>query len=116
MPGREVNAYVDRPAREAWQSAALLLCLSILDALLSLRLFRDDRFHELNPLLYIGLQHSDITFLVVKFSLTLFAIFVLLIHWNFVIASRQVRVVWLIRTMIVAYGLIVVYEVLLLMH
>lgn len=112
----EENSYVDRPAPEAWKSAVLLFCLSILDALLSLRLFSDDRFHELNPLLYVGLQHSEVTFLAVKFALTVFALFILLIHWNFAIAARQVRVVWLIRTMIAAYALIVVYEVLLLSH
>lgn len=114
MPDRE-NGYVDRPVGEAWKSAFLLICLSALDALLSLKLFEDPRFVEANPILLAGLHFGDLSFLLIKFALTIFSVFVLMIHWNFVIARRQLRVVWLIRTMIAAYLMIVVYEVLLLL-
>lgn len=108
------NEYVDRPAPEAVKSAVLLFCLSILDALLSLRLFENPRFHELNPVLLAGLHFGDWAFLLVKLSLTVFSIFILIVHWNFSIAGRRLRVVWLIRTMIIAYLMIVAYEILLL--
>ncbi len=108
------SRYVDRPSSEAWKSALLLVCLSALDALLSLRLFEDPRFGEMNPILLAGLHFGDWAFLAIKLALTLFSVFILLIHWNFVIAKRRLRVVWLIRSMILAYLLIVVYEILLL--
>lgn len=113
-PGIRENYYVDRPARWAWQSALLLIVLSVTDAALSLRLFSDGRFHELNPLLHVGLQQGSGVFLGLKLTLTLCAVLVLLIHANFVIGGRKIRVAWLIWTLISTYGLIVTYEIVLL--
>jgi hypothetical protein len=48
-------------------------------------------------------------------GLTFAAVFVLLLHWNFVIAKRRIRVVWLITTLIIAYSCIVIYEIALLL-
>ncbi|HRR26893.1 MAG TPA: DUF5658 family protein [Acidobacteriota bacterium] len=110
------NYYLDRPAPEALKSAVLLICLSALDALLSLWLFSTGHFHELNPLLRWGLELGDGVFFAIKMGLTVTAVFVLLIHWNFVIARRQLRVVWLIWTLNVAYLLAVFYETLLLIR
>ena len=113
-PGAGENYYVDRPARWAWQSALLLILLSGTDAVLSLCLFSDGRFHELNPLLHIGLQQGSGVFLGLKLTLTVSAVLVLLIHANFAIAGRKIRVAWVIWTLIVTYAMIVVYEILLL--
>ncbi|MFZ0429819.1 MAG: DUF5658 family protein [Acidobacteriota bacterium] len=113
-PGVGDNYYVDRPARWAWQSALLLIALSVTDAILSLQLFSDGRFHELNPLLHIGLQKGSGVFLGLKLTLTFTAVLVLLLHANFVIARRRVRVAWVIWTLIATYGLIVTYEIALL--
>lgn len=113
-PGVRENYYVDRPAGWAWQSALVLILLSGTDAFLSLRLFSDGRFHELNPLLHIGLEQGSGVFLGLKLTLTVFAVFVLLLHANFVITKRKVRVAWLIWTLIGTYTLIVAYEVALL--
>jgi len=113
-PNVESNYYVDQPPAEAWKSAFLLLCLSILDAFLSLWLFSFDGIIEGNPILAQILQSSRFWFLGTKLFLTVFSIFILLIHWNFVIAKRTVRVVWLIRTFIAAYCVVVIYEILLL--
>jgi hypothetical protein len=110
------NYYVDRPRKEAWQSTVLLLCLSILDARLSLLLFTNERISEMNPLLLIGLHLGDLAFLGLKFLLTVVSLLILLLHWNFVIGRGRVRVIWLIRTMLIAYGLVVTYELLLLYH
>jgi len=110
-----LNHYVDRPPAAGWFCALILILLSTLDALFSLRLFDNHNFHEMNPLLHLGLQHSDGAFLAIKLGLTLVAVFVLLLHWNFVIAKRRVRVVWLIATLIIAYSCIVIYEIALLL-
>ena len=113
--GGELNTYVDRPNRTAWACALALLILSSLDAAFSLQLFGDQKFQELNPLLYLGLQHSDGAFLAIKLGLTVLAVFVLILHWNFVIAKRRIRVVWLIGTLITLYASIVGYEIVLLL-
>ncbi|UCF35563.1 MAG: hypothetical protein JSU96_12055 [Acidobacteriota bacterium] len=110
------SLYVDRPHRLAWQSSVLLFCLSVLDARLSLLLFEEGRLQEANPILFLGLLYGDHVFLAIKFLLTGFSIFVLLLHWNFVIGRGTVRVSWLLWTMIVGYLMIVAYELLLLSH
>jgi hypothetical protein len=92
----------------------LLIVLSVTDAFLSLRLFSDARFHELNPLLHVGLQQGSGVFLGLKLTLTLCAVLVLLIHSNFVIVGRKIRVAWVLWTLIITYGLIVTYEIVLL--
>jgi len=92
------------------------VCLSVLDAFLSLWLFTFDGIIEGNPLLFSLLNSSPYWFLGVKLVLTLLSILILLIHWNFVIAGRTVRVIWLIRTFVAAYLVIITYEVLLLFH
>lgn len=115
-PADNVTRYVDRPPKEAWLNTILLLCLSVLDARLSLLLFQDARFHELNPLLSVSLANGDWLFLAIKGALSIFSVFILLIHWNFVIFRHQVRVNWILRTLIGLYAFIVVYELLLLSH
>lgn len=109
------SGYADRPHPEAIRSALLLVCLSVLDALLSLRLFQDPRFVEANPILLIGLHFGDWAFLLLKGGLTLFSVTILMIHWNFALLDQKLRVVWLIRAMIIAYLMIVIYEILLLL-
>ncbi len=109
-----VNYYVDRPARAAWQHALLLVCLSLLDAFLSLWLFSDGRSNELNPLLIVGLKYGNWVFLAVKLVLTLFSSLFLLLHWNFRIGPLQVSVVRLVQVLIGLYLLIVGYELILL--
>ena len=115
-PNVKSNYYVDQPPAEAWKNVFLLLCLSILDAFLSLWLFSYDGIIEGNPFLSQVLHSSPDWFLGTKLILTVLSVFVLLIHWNFVIAKRTIRVVWLIRTFIAAYCTIVVYEILLLVN
>ncbi|GAB4235353.1 MAG: hypothetical protein Kow00109_08600 [Acidobacteriota bacterium] len=115
-PWSDGNYYLDRPAAEALKGALLLLCLSLLDALLSLWLFSTGRFEEANPLLAWGLSWGEGVFLAMKIAMTVSAVFVLLIHWNFVIAKRRLRVVWLIWTLIAAYLLTVCYELVLLWY
>ena len=109
-----VNYYVDRPPKPAWQYAVLLICLSALDAFLSLWLFSDGRSNELNPLLVVGLQYGNWVFLGLKLFLTLLSSLFLLLHWNFRIGSLRISVVRLVQFLVGLYLLIVVYELVLL--
>ena len=109
-----VNYYVDRPHRAAWQHAVLLICLSLLDAFLSLWLFSDGRSNELNPLLIVGLKYGNWVFLGMKLALTLFSSLFLLLHWNFRIGTLRISVVRLVQVLICLYLVIVGYELVLL--
>ncbi len=109
-----VDYYVDRPGRTAWQYALLLICLSLLDAFLSLWLFSDGRSNELNPLLILGLSYGNWVFLVVKLVLTLLSALFLLLHWNFRIGTLKISVVRLVQVLVGLYFLIVGYELILL--
>lgn len=109
-----VNYYVDRPSKHAWQYAVLLICLSLLDAFLSLWLFSDGRSKELNPLLVFGLQYGNWVFLGVKLVLTLLSSLFLLLHWHFSLGSLRITVVRLVQCLVGLYLLIVVYELVLL--
>ena len=109
-----VNYYVDQPPKPAWQYALLLICLSLLDAFLSLWLFSDGRSNELNPLLIVGLKYGNWVFLGVKLVLTLVSALFLLLHWHFRIGPLRISVVRLLQVLVGLYLLIVVYELALL--
>jgi hypothetical protein len=55
------------------------------------------------------LEHSDLTFVAFKLALSAASLFVLLLHWNFIVRGRVVTVhavYWLIGT----YITVVIYE------
>lgn len=111
----QVNYYVDRPAEQAALTAVLLLSLSLLDALLSLRLFHLGTSHELNPLLAITLRHGAGLFLLSKVALTASATLVLLLHWNFVLFGR-VALAGVGRLLVGLYVGLIVYEIVLMVR
>lgn len=105
---------MDRPPRPAWQYVVLLVCLSLLDAFLSLWLFSDGKSNELNPLLIIGLKYGNWVFLALKLFLTTVCTFFLLLHWSFRIGATRISVIRLVQFLVGLYLLIVVYELVLL--
>lgn len=108
------NYYVDRPRPEAWWNIVLLLALSITDAFLSLKLFADGRSEELNPLLLLTLGYGNIFFITFKLLLTLVGIFVLLLHWHWVVRRPWMNVRVMARVLIGIYATVVFWEILLL--
>ncbi|RPI25084.1 MAG: hypothetical protein EHM61_15315 [Acidobacteria bacterium] len=105
----QTNYYSDHPGARALLIGGLLFALSVLDAVLSLRLFASAKSYELNPLLAILLEHSNQAFLAFKFGITFAALLVLLFHWNFRILGRiptTVAAYWLVGT----YLTLIVYE------
>ncbi len=109
----QINYYVDRPAEQAITMAILLLALSLLDALLSLRLFALGTSHELNPLLDLTLRHGIALFLLTKLALSILATLVLMVHWNFALFGRFTLLA-LGRLLVGIYLALIAYEILLL--
>ncbi len=109
------NRYVDRPAQRAILLAIFLFTLSVLDAVLSLRLFSLGTHYEANPLLAVSLNHGVEVFLLVKLALTVAGTFVLLVHWNFVVAGG-VALATLTRLLVSVYVGLIAYEILLLVQ
>ena len=57
-----------------------IICLSLLDALLTLILVAEHGAQEMNPILAVYLDIGTKTFLFVKYMLTVFSIFILLLY------------------------------------
>lgn len=57
-----------------------IVCLSLLDALLTLILVTEHGAQEMNPILAVYLNIGTRTFLFVKYMLTVFSIFILLLY------------------------------------
>jgi hypothetical protein len=101
--------YSDVPCAAALLTVGLLFTLSLLDGLLSLRLFALGKSQELNPLLSLMLDHSNAAFVAFKMAVSSAALFVVLLHWNFVVLGRLSTILaayWLLG----AYVSVVVYE------
>jgi len=103
------NYYSDAPPTAAILAIGVLFTLALLDGLLSLRLFALGKSEELNPLLALVLNHGDSAFLAFKLALSSVSMFVVLLHWNFIVLGRISTVLaayWLIGT----YMSVVLYE------
>lgn len=108
------NYYVDRPRPEAWWAVLLLVALSVTDAILSLRLFADGTGRELNPLLLLTLGYGDAMFITLKLALTLTGVFVLLIHWHWIVRRPWMNVRLVAHLLIAVYAVVVLWELVLL--
>jgi len=87
----------------------VLFTLSLLDGILSLRLFALEKSEEVNPLLALMLNHGDSAFFAFKLALSSVSLFVVLLHWNFVVLdwlSTVLAAYWLVGT----YITVVIYE------
>ncbi|RPJ86778.1 MAG: hypothetical protein EHM18_04470 [Acidobacteria bacterium] len=103
------NYYTDIPSVGALLTVGILFTLSLLDAILSLRLFALEKSEEVNPLLSLMLDHSEVTFIAFKLALSAVSLLVVLLHWNFMVRGRLSTVhavYWLIGT----YISVVIYE------
>lgn len=103
------NYYSDIPPFAALLTVGVLFALSLLDGVLSLRLFALGKSEELNPLLALVLEQGEANFLAFKLALSCLSLFVVLLHWNFVVLGRvwaRLAAYWLVGT----YTALVIYE------
>ncbi|MFB3903931.1 MAG: DUF5658 family protein [Acidobacteriota bacterium] len=102
------NYYADVPSFRAVLTVGVLFALSLLDGILSLRLFALGKSYELNPLLSLVLDHGDSAFMAFKLAFSSLSLLVVLIHWNFILGrvSTALAAYWLVG----AYLGTVIYE------
>lgn len=105
--------YVDHPGRPTLIAATVLLGLGILDGLFTLRLLEAGAT-EANPVMEFLLAHGAATFLSLKCAITLVALAILVIHKNFHIGHRRLRVKWVLLGFLGTYGSLISYELALL--
>ncbi len=106
------NYYVDRPGPWAWGTAIALFLLSAFDAFFTMCLLGRGAY-EMNPFMRRILCYGHGPFLLVKYGLTLFGVFVLLLHTNFYLWWRWLTVKRIVGVLLFMYLWLVVYELML---
>ena len=112
---RKKAVLLDRYGTTLFAVIMLIICLSLLDALLTLILVVGYGALELNPILAVYLNIGTETFFIVKYMLTVFSIFILLIYKEAIsLRYRGGRFVFILTAMV--FGTVVIWEVYLLMR
>ena len=112
---RKRAVFLDRYDTALFAVIMLIICLSLLDALLTLILVVGHGALELNPILAVYLNIGTETFLLVKYMLTVFSIFILLIYKEAInLRYRGGRFAFILTAMV--FGTVVIWEVYLLMR
>lgn len=109
------NYYVDRYGKRSIFFAFLVLALCLLDGFFTLH-FLNHGAKEVNPFMQLALNYGRFFFLAVKYILNGLAVVVLLMHKNFYLFKHKVNVRYLAVFLIIAYLILVVYEVSLLKY
>ncbi|MDZ7373106.1 MAG: DUF5658 family protein [candidate division KSB1 bacterium] len=104
------NYYVDRPRKRDWAMALTLFVLSAFDAFFTLYLLGRGAY-EVNPVMRTVLGYGHSVFLGVKYSLTLLAVLVLLLHANFYLWRPLLSVRRMAGILLVFYLCVVIYQV-----
>jgi hypothetical protein len=111
---RRLPYFVDRFSPAMFVVILCLIIASLVDAVLTIQLL-DAGADEINPLLNNVLDHGILTFLWVKYLLTVGGLPVLLIFKNYYLFGTRLRVGYLIPIAVVLYALLIGYQ-LALMH
>lgn len=106
---KRAGYYVDHPGPKALAIAGVLLALTLLDGVFTLRLL-DGGATEENPVMAYALSLGVSAFLLMKYLLTIPSIGVLLVHKNFPILHPRLRVKWLFAGCVGIYGALIGYE------
>lgn len=103
--------YLDRYSSTLFACIVSILLLSVIDALLTLYLV-DHGAVELNPLMAYYLNSDPLVFMSIKYLLTSFSVFILLICGNGNISARKINITInsLFPVVIAAFASIVVWE------
>jgi hypothetical protein len=104
--------FVDRFSTGAFVLIMMLLIASIVDAILTVDLLREGAY-ELNPLMDHFLEYGVQPFLLVKYLLTAAGLPVLLIYQHHYLFGTRVRVGYLIPVAVTLYGVLIVYQLVL---
>jgi hypothetical protein len=105
--------YVDRYGTRSVFTVLFIVALSVTDATFTLKLVSLGA-QELNPVMDFFLQYGPIPFLVAKYLITGSCLVWFLVHKNFSIWGGSVSVKSILITVLVMYGALIFYELLLL--
>ena len=104
--------FFDRYPPKLFAAIAAILMLSIFDALLTLILINKGST-ELNPVMDYFLQHGLLPFIVAKYILTSFGVFILLIFKNVFITKAKIYTHSLFPAVIITFAAVIVWELIL---
>lgn len=100
---------VDRYSWRAVAAVFAIILLSILDAILTIKLIRIGAAREANPVMDFFLHLGLAPFLMVKYALTVGSVLVCLILKNYRMGGR-IRVKWVLMSVLFLYGALIIYE------
>jgi len=102
---KEKHIFVDHYGLHLFIALLFLFILSMLDAYLTLELANANMATEVNPVMALYLEHSNVTFLVEKFLFTSVAVFIFCVSNHFSITRISLALA------IIIYFGVVLYEV-----
>ena len=106
---RERFYLVDRYSWQAVAAVIAIILLSVLDAVFTVQLIQIGAAREANPVMDFFLRLGLAPYLLVKYALTVGSVLVCLILKNYRIGGR-IRVQWVITSVLLMYGAVIVYE------
>lgn len=106
---RERLYLVDRYSPRATIAVFGIILLSILDAFLTMKLIDLGAAREANPIMDFFLRLGPLTFLMVKYALTVGSVLVCLILKNYRVGGR-IPVKWVILSVLAGYAVLILYE------
>ncbi|KAF0191868.1 MAG: hypothetical protein FD165_1591 [Gammaproteobacteria bacterium] len=112
--GRVAGHYVDRYEPSLWLPIIATLCLSSLDAFLTLELLQRGAI-EANGMMDFLIQKDIALFVTTKFALTSLGLIFLVTHYTFHLWGGF-RVLHLLYGVFSLYVLLIAYEILLILH
>lgn len=112
---RNIHYYVDRYGLPSVFALFVTLIFSLADAFFTMRLIAAGA-EELNPVMKFFLQFGPVPFVVAKYILTAAGLTWLLIHKEYPMFSGRITVKVFFLAIPVSYGLLLIYEIMLLHH
>lgn len=102
--------FFDRYNPKLLAAITTILLLSVFDALLTLLLIEHGS-SELNPVMSYFLKYGPLPFVIAKYGMTSFGVFVLLIFKNVFFSGTRVRTHSFFSWAIIAFGTVIAWEI-----
>ncbi len=108
----QVNCYVDLYEPHLFFLSLAVVCMSCVDAFMTLNLIQKGKAIEWNPFMAVLIQHNIHSFIVVKYVLTALPILILLAHKGFTLFGK-IKINRLLYVFFGGYLTLNLYEILL---
>ena len=84
----QANCYVDLYEPHLFFLSVAVVCMSCIDAFMTLNLIQNGKAMEWNPVMAVLIQHNVHSFIAVKYMLTALPILILLAHKSFTLFGK----------------------------